>query len=628
MKKVKVIFVPSGVEVWVSPGETLREALLLAGLSLETPCAGWGSCGKCKVRINPLPRSLEVTSSELRHLTMEEIQQGYRLACQVTLMQDAEVHLSPSFLEVLQKTVSIFRPAVGSAFPLNPAVSKVYLELPPPTLEDRLADWERLERGLAEKNCLPRPEFGDHGLQLEGDLLRILPAVMREAEYRITVVLYEDRLIAVEAGDTSDRLYGIALDLGTTTMVGALLNLHNGEQLAVASKTNPHLAVGSDVISRIAFAGCGELNLEELQRQIVATVNQLIEELLIIGGVSREHVYEATVVGNTVVHHLFLGLDPTFLGQGPYVPVVTRPLNIKARRLGIRICETGFVYLLPNVAGFVGGDTVGVILATGLYQSSQVRLAVDIGTNGEIILGSTEGLLACSTAAGPAFEGSRIRCGMRAVAGAIERVEIAEEVRLGVIGEALPRGISGSGLIDAVAEMLKLGIIDHTGRLLSGSELPASLPEEVRRRVVEEEGRREFVLVWPEDAHGNQPISIGQEDIRELQLAKGALAAGIQVLQQELGVRTEEIAEVYLAGAFGSGINPDSARTIGLIPDLPRERITAVGNAAGAGAQLALLSRSARKQAEGIAREVNYIELSGRPDFQEAFLNNMYFPRL
>lgn len=628
MKKVKVRFVPSGVEVWVPPGETLREALLIAGLSLETPCAGWGVCGKCKVRMEPILRSLEVTTPELKHLTMEEIQQGYRLACQVNLTQDVEVHLSPDFLEVLKKTVDISRPSVGTAFPLRPVVSKVYLELPAPTLQDRLADWERLERGLVENRCLPRQEQGDNGLHLDGELLRTLPSIMREADYRVTVVLYENKLIAVEPGDTSGQLYGVALDLGTTTMAGALLDLRTGEQLAVVSKANPHISVGADVISRISFVSQGEKHLADLQELIVATVNLIIEELLIISGVNRRYVYEITAVGNTVIHHLFLGLDPTFLGQGPYVPVVTRPLTVRARRLGIRIAEGGYLYLLPNIAGFMGGDAVGVILATGLYQSSQVRLAVDIGTNGEIILGSAEEILACSTAAGPAFEGSRIKHGMRAVTGAVEKVAIDDDVVLGVIGEAEPHGISGSGLIDAVAELLRLGVIDMTGRFLPLEEVPAGVPQKVRRRLVEDSGKREFVLAWPGENGDRPAITITQEDIRELQLAKGALAAGISVLKKELGVKPQQIIEIFLAGAFGSGINPASARAIGLIPNLKLERIVAVGNAAGAGAQLVLLSSSARKQAEGIAREVRYVELSGREDFQEAFLGAMYFPRL
>ena len=359
MKKVKVSLFPSGVEVWVAPGETLREALMIAGLSMDTPCAGWGVCGKCKVRIEPILRSLEVTTQELKHLSMEEIQQGYRLACQVNLTQDVEVHLPPDFLEVLQKTIDISRPAVGTAFPLRPVISKVYLELPAPTLEDRLADWERLERGLVENHCLPRQEPGDNGLHLDGEMLRTLPSIMREADYRVTVVLYENKLIAVEPGDTSGHLYGVALDLGTTTMAGALLDLNTGEQLAVVSKANPQLSVGADVISRISFVSQGERNLEDLQQLIVATVNLIIEELLMISGVSRRYVYEITAVGNTVIHHLFLGLDPTFLGQGPYVPVVTRPVTVRARRQGIRIAEGGYLYLLPNIAGFVGGDAVG-----------------------------------------------------------------------------------------------------------------------------------------------------------------------------------------------------------------------------------------------------------------------------
>ncbi len=633
MEKVKVTLLPENIEIWVSKGETLSEVLLLAGYALETPCAGRGICGKCKVQVvtasqNKAPASqLELYASEWQHLSLPEIQQGYRLACLMQIQEDLQVWLSPEFRQVLKKTMEITVPGNEASFPFNPLVKKVFLELSRPTLEDRMGDWERIERSLAEKGFLPVADQLENGLQLDGEVLRMLPSILRANDYRITAVLYDGKLIAVEEGDTTDRMYGVALDIGTTTMVGALVDLKTGEQLGVASLTNPQRSFGADIISRISFGSQGLKQLQELQSLLVDAVNQILQELTAGLGINQKEIYEAVVVGNTVIHHLFLGLDPTYLGQGPYVPVVTRPLRVKARKLKVNILESGYLYLLPNIAGFVGGDAVGVILSTRLHQSSEIQLAVDIGTNGEIVLGSAQRLLACSTAAGPAFEGARIKHGMRAAYGAIERVTMSEEVKIGVIGSVRPVGISGSGLIDAVAEMLRVGIIDAAGRMLEPTELPADLPAALRARVVEANHHREFILVPKEATAIGQAICITQEDIRELQLAKGAIAAGIEILIQKMGISKEQITQVFLAGAFGSCINPVSAKAIGLIPNLPLERVETVGNAAGAGAQLALLSSSARKQAAKIAKEVEYIELSARTDFQEAFLAAMYFPR-
>lgn len=632
MRKVKVTFLPEEKEVWVYPGETLQDAFLRAGYWLETPCAGRGICGKCRVRVQEIRRvqertSLELTSEEIKHLSPEEIQQGFRLACQTEVTGEMQVIVPPTLGDILRPAVKIQGVVEDNIYPLSPAVRKVYLELPAPSRNDRLADWERLERGLRAANYLPQGEIGGRGWQLDSALLCYLPEVLRKSNYKVTAVFYEDKLIGVETGNTSEQIYGLALDLGTTTMVGFLIDLKSGRQLAAAGRGNPQAVFGADVISRISYVSGGKSHLRELQSRLIEAVNLIITELVERSGINRNQIYEATAVGNTVIHHLFLGLDPTYLGQGPYVPVITRPLKIKARRLGIQICEGGYLYLLPNIAGFVGGDAVGVILSTGLYHGNGVRLAVDIGTNGEIILGWGREILACSTAAGPAFEGARIKKGMRAAVGAIEKVVIGEDVEVGVIGGGLPRGISGSGLIDAVAELLRIGIVDYTGRLLGREEVSDRVPRAVWKRIVEKGNHREFVLVFPEKTADGETISITQDDIRELQLAKGAIAAGIRILQKELGVETEQIEEVFLAGAFGSSINPLSARQLGLIPEVPLERVKAVGNAAGEGAKLTLLSRLARREAEEIAATVRYVELSGRADFQEAFLAAMYFPR-
>lgn len=646
MVKVKVTIFPGKKEVWVPRGETLYKALLIAGYVLEASCGGIGVCGKCKVKVLAEKNSQEITeesitvscnkgknhlefcATEWQQLSLAEIQQGYRLACQVVLENDLQVWVPPELQEVSVKNLQVGAIEEGISFSLSSLVQKVFLQLPRPSLKDYLGDWERIERGLLEKGFFAQSDQTNPCLQVDGEVLWKISKILRDSNYAVTAVLYDGKLITVEEGDTTSSKYGVALDLGTTTMMGMLIDLYTGQQLAVAGLTNPQKVFGADVISRISFGSRGKKNLLELQSRLVDAVNQIIDDLTAQAGIDRSHIYEIVAAGNTAIHHLFLGLDPTYLGQGPHVPVVTSPLQIKVRRLRIHMCDSGYLYLLPNIAGFVGGDAVGLILSTGLDQSSKICLAVDIGTNGEIALGWAQQILVCSTAAGPAFEGARIKHGMRAESGAIAGVVIDEDVRLTVIGSEEPLGIAGSGLIDAAAEMLRMGIMDYTGRIFRRQELPEGLPSRVKERVVEYNGRPEFILAWGErDGEKSKLISITQEDIRELQLAKGAIAAGIKVLEKELGITTEQIAQGYLAGAFGSCINLSSAQVIGLIPGLDRERIKVVGNAAGAGAYLALVSQAARKQAAQVAREVRYIELSDRTDFQEAFLESMYFPK-
>ena len=431
--------------------------------------------------------------------------------------------------------------------------------------------------------------------------------------------------VAPDPDDRSGRLYGTAFDVGTTTVVGTLLDLTTGRTLAVAARPNPQIPLGDDVISRINHAG-KEGGVEELRRPLLDAVNAMIAEMCEEAKAPVESIYEAAFGGNTTMHHLLLGIDPTPLGHAPYEAVVLDSRTVPARELGVRIRPTGRAYTMPNIAGYVGGDTVGVILAAAMADYDGVQLALDIGTNGEIVLGGAERLIACSTAAGPAFEGARLDHGMRAAPGAIESVRLDHDVRIGVIEDAPPRGICGSGVIDAIAVLLEAGILDSTGRLLTPDELPDGLHDGLRRRITEFNGGPAFVLADADDSATGRPVCLTQRDIREVQLGKGAIRAGTEIVLAEYGVSIEDVDRVLLAGAFGNFARPRSVIRMGLLPGMPTSKVEFIGNAAGTGVQMALAGRRCREQADRIARETEYIELAGRPDFQMKFAEAMIFP--
>ncbi len=610
--QVRVHFEPDGKSVFVLKGASLVEAAGKAGIILETPCGGKGVCGKCRVRV--AKGEVECTPACREQLSEDEIAQGYRLACQTHVHSDAVIEV-PAETRYFEQKILVEGAERETA--LEPNISKFFVEMEEPTLEDQRSDFDRLRDALAEK--IPR-------VRADLDILRQLPDALRNDHFAVTAVMEGDELVALEQGDTTGRKFGVAFDIGTTTLVGMLVDLNTGRQAAVASRGNPQVAYGDDVISRISYAHENERGLEELQERVVAAMNEIIASLAQEAGVDRRSIYEAAVVGNTTMNHLLLRINPYYIAQSPYVASLREGVNVKARRLGVEINETGNLYALPNIAGFVGGDTVGVILATDLMDSDQLRLAIDIGTNGEIAFGSRERLVACSCAAGPAFEGARIQHGMRAAEGTIDKVLIEDgDVQVSVIGNAPARGICGTGLIDAVAELLRVGVIDPMGRILSGDELPGDLSDALRGRIVEGENGADFILVHGDQTRTGQPVKLVQRDIREVQLAKGAIAAGIAVLKNILGVSDDDIEEVLLAGAFGNFIRRSMARRIGLLPDIPLERIRFVGNAAGVGAKMALVSKSLREKAEEISRRTEYIELGGRPDFQQEFMMAMMF---
>jgi uncharacterized 2Fe-2S/4Fe-4S cluster protein (DUF4445 family) len=451
---------------------------------------------------------------------------------------------------------------------------------------------------------------------------------LREAEFDVTAVLCGETLVAVEPGDTTGECFGIAFDVGTTTIVGTLLDLNNGEARAVASTLNAQAIHGGDVLSRISYTMGKKEGLEELQHLAAFTINGIIERVTAEAGVAASRIYEITVAGNLTMMHLLMGIDPEPISVTPFAAAAAHGIDLKARDVGISIHPEGRVYLFPAIGAYVGGDIVAGLLATAVPRGDRLRLFVDVGTNGEIALGFEQRTVATAAPAGPAFEGAEISCGMRATTGAIEGVQITEDaVVLQTIDDGAPVGLCGSGLVDVVAQLYRRGLMDPTGRLRSADDLRGKVPDSLTSRLVSVDGVRAFVLATAQET-GARPVLFTQKDIRQLQFAKGSIASGIKVLMKTMGVKPEDVQEVLLAGAFGSYIHPDAARIIGLVPPVPLDRIRAVGNAAGEGAKIALLSYREREAAEAMPARVEYIELSGREDFNDIFMGVLGFPPL
>ncbi len=609
-----VKFEPFGKEVIVSANETILEAATSAGIRIESVCGGYGTCGKC--RVQRLEGKLsEPTSSERATLSEEELEAGYRLACQARILSDARMMIPK---ESIVSEVSILSEGIDRSLAVDPWVKRHHICVPETDLREQLSDLENLTRAW--------PMLGQNGLTPTIGALRQLPKALRAGEGQISLVEADGRIIEVEANHRGGPLLGIAFDIGTTTIVGYLLDLETGEQIAVSSCLNPQTRYGDDVVSRIAYADQGEDALAILQTVVIEALNEIINDTLSAVGARESDLLAVTAVGNTTMHHLFLRITPSALAQSPYVPVAMQALCLTATELGLLAHPDAAVWVLPNIAGWVGADTVGVLLATDLWQADEIALAIDIGTNGEMALGSKERLLTCSTAAGPAFEGAHLSCGMRAAAGAIDWIRIRDDrVEWHVIGDSLPRGICGSGLVDALAEMLMAGVVDDMGRIVDGDTLRKAGTPNLAERVVGKGRHKAFILVTASESNNGNAIRLTQRDVRELQLAKGAIRSGIEILIKELAIAHDDVEVVYLAGAFGNYIRPESALTIGLIPHLPQARIVPVGNAAGSGAKMALLSDAARRAASELVRDTEYLELSGRPDFQDTFAKAMLF---
>jgi uncharacterized 2Fe-2S/4Fe-4S cluster protein (DUF4445 family) len=601
-KKLEVTYQPFMKSTRVPPGTTLFSAAHWIGLPIDSTCGGRGTCGKCKVQV--IDGTAEITSADHKQLQVSEIAAGWRLSCQAKVYLDTTVTVPELLRTPKAATMGVNRLVV-----LDPNVRKVYVELTEPTLEDQRSDLERLRDALTAEG---------HDMKADLDVLRTLPASLREAEWAVTAVLGGDQLIAIERGDTRDASYGVAFDLGTTTVVGTLMNLRTGMAEAVRSALNGQAPFGADVISRISHGMQGDDARTELRRAILTTMNTLLADLYQSAGVPRERVYETVVVGNATMLHLLLGIDATPISMMPFTPTIREAMYLKAAAVGLEIHPSGFVQTLPLIGAYVGADIVAGVIATGLAREEKLRVFVDVGTNGEIVLGSSKRVLCTAAPAGPAFEGSQIRCGMRATDGAIEGVTLSDHVELQVIGgDVRPKGICGSGLVDAVAQLRVVGLLDPSGRMRSREEVPE---HPLSDRLIVIDGVRAFLLA--------EGVYLSQKDVRELQFGKGSIATGIKVLMDVMGVKTADLDEVLLGGSFGSYLNPESAKIIGLVPPVEVDRILSVGNTAGEGAKMTLLSFRERQVAFELPDTMEYVELSGRSDFNDAFVSVLQFAEL
>jgi len=546
----------------------------------------------------------EVTTADHRLLRKDEVENGWRLSCQARIYEDMTCEV-PQLLRVPKAaTMGLSRLVI-----IDPNVRKVYLELTEPDLHDQRSDVTRLRDALSAEG---------HDMAASIPVLRTLPKTLREAGFKVTAVLAGEHLVAVEPGDTTEECFGVAFDVGTTTLVGTLMNLRTGMAAAVSSTLNGQAPFGADVISRISHAMNGTDSIDELKAAVVTTMNGILDDLYRDSGVSPERTYEAVVVGNVTMLHLLLGIDPTPISMMPFTPTFMDALSVPASEVGLRIHPAGFIQTLPALGAYVGADIVSGVLATNIAREDKMRVFVDVGTNGEIVIGSSRRTLATAAPAGPAFEGSQIKCGMRATDGAIEGVQLGEGVELQVIGgDVAPLGLCGSGLVDAVAQLLTVGLLDHSGRMRSAADVPN---HPLADRLIEVEGVRAFLLA--------EGVYLSQRDVRELQFAKGSIATGIKILMGILGVAASDLDEIYLGGSFGSYLNPESAKIIGLVPEVGVDRIIAVGNSAGEGAKIALLSYRERQVAFELPSRIEYVELSGRSDFNDAFVEVLRFPDL
>ena len=602
----------------VERGASLLDAARDAGVAMDATCGARGRCRSCRCKILSGDVS-PATMQDTLQLGHEEVRERFRLGCQTRPVTDCEVIALPPKSETGHQILTGASPTGGgvtdtAGFAIDSGVTKHVVAASPPREEHRqTSDLGQVLEAMG--STVDR--------QVPLSALRRIPGELRKQRGELTVTTFNGRIIDVEAGDTSEHAYGMAFDIGTTSIVGTLLHLETGEELAEVGSVNPQTVYGGDLMSRIAYAQFDEKKLVALRAKVLNAINGFVREACRNAGVTREHVYKIVVVGNTCMHHIFLGVDVTFVGLAPYAPAVSDGIVVPASELPLKAAPNAQVCLLPIVAGFVGADTMACVLATRIYESDELRALVDIGTNGEVVMGSKDRLMACSAPAGPALEGAQIRHGMRGAMGAVEAVAIDDDVHCDVIGSARAIGICGSGLIDACAKMIASGVMDASGRLRprDRERLPATLAARLRTG----EAGVEFVLVWDADAGRNEDVTLTQGDIRQLQLAKSAIYSGIVLLQRVMGIDDEQLAELMLCGGFGNYINTESAVAIRLLPNIALDRIAYVGNAAHLGAQMALLSERERERAGELAQRIEHVALAARPDFQDIFVDGMGF---
>jgi uncharacterized 2Fe-2S/4Fe-4S cluster protein (DUF4445 family) len=610
--EVPVNFLPTDRTAYVLAGTRLIEAAADAGIILDSPCGGEGICGKCRVQVQTPPN--EPTRAENIFFMPDEINKGYRLACQTEVRGPMTVFVPETSLLAAKHQILLHAEKTANGPVEDPSVLKRYIELPPPDPRSDEPDLLRLQKTLGT-------------FEIDLSLLREIPRRLRDWNFRGTAVVSEGRLIDFQQGDTSAENFAVAIDVGTTTLAAMLLDMNTSNDRAVASRLNPQTRFGDDVISRILFARDNHRGLQTLHEAIICAVNEMIGELCGRAGIDRENIYALAFSGNTTMQQLLCRVDTASLGKVPFVPAALSGLTLRAADLKLHVHPCARAYVFPIIGGFVGGDTVAGILAAELTDRPGPTLLIDIGTNGEIVLWANGKLTAASTAAGPAFEGARISCGMRGCEGAIEKVVVDGHLRINVIGNVAPAGLCGSGLIDVAAELLRHKILSPQGKLQTPDQLPDGVLADLRQRIVLNDGKVSFLLASEEDSATGKPLVLTQRDFRELQLATGAIRAGIGILLKRAGLKPHELSEVFVAGGFGNFIRRSNAQRVGLLPgQIEHHRIYYRGNTSLSGASLTAISLSARRLAEEIARRTEHVDLSREPDFQKAFAEAMIFP--
>ncbi len=603
---VTIQFQPIGRRIQVNSPITLLEAARLAGIALTATCGGEGNCGQCRVQV--ISGSVSPLTEEEKFLLSEaEQKDGYRLACCTRPLSDVRLHVPPDSLDSGQRLQieSVLQPIRP-----DPTVQAIEVECLPPSLEDPRSDWTRLREEVAHR-------IGGSEISTSSAFIQSLPPAIRQLNWRGRVILRKGEVIGLLPG--SRKPLGLAVDLGSTKIAAALLDLESGQVLATNGAPNPQIPYGEDVVSRLAYIQRNPTGSQKMAELVRQKINEILLELVKKVAAEVEQVAEACIVGNTAMTHLLLGWPVRQLALAPYVAASSDPLEVFAADLDLRMAPGGRVYIPPAIGGYIGSDHVAMVLASELDQSKRVTLGIDIGTNTEISLRipGQEALMAVSCASGPAFEGAHIRDGMRAASGAIEKVRFTPQgVQIATVDNEPPIGFCGSGILDAVAELYRSGYLLPNGRF---DRQKLAQPETSEPR---------FVFVSAEQSGNGREIALTQKDVNEIQLAKGAIQAGMKILLEENQINPEQVEEVIIAGAFGSYIHLPSAIQIGLFPPLPRARYRQVGNAAAIGAQWMLISQQARKRAEEIARRTRYLELTTVPSFNRQFAYAMHFPPL
>jgi uncharacterized 2Fe-2S/4Fe-4S cluster protein (DUF4445 family) len=607
----------------VEVGTLLSDAAVEAGVALSLPCGGQGRCGRCRVRVE----HGAVSHRSGVRLTSAELEEGWALGCQAVIKGDAVVHVPEQErveLEFVPEAVGAERIALAAEFSgtLDPSVRRAHVAIDPPSLDDQTTDWDRLLRELSLQH-------GIRGVTANLPMLRTLARDLREADWNVTAVLEmgdperdpssRPRLVDLLPGDQTDRCYGVAIDIGTTTNVVYLVDLLSGRVVDRAATYNAQISAGEDVISRIVLSQKRD-GLYRLQKLVLKTLNGLLEDLSSRNQIPVRQITKAVVTGNTTMLQLFLRLDPRSIREMPFIPTIGQPLLLTADELGLGINPQGSVDCLPVVGAYVGADITAGVLASGTDDTNALTLFIDVGTNGEIVLGNRDWLITCACSAGPAFEGSGVRHGMRATAGAIEEIWIDHrtfEPTYQTIGQLPARGICGSGMIGLLAELFVTGVVDKAGKIQRDLPTP-------RVRVGDHGG--EFVVVWASQSGIGADIVVNEVDIENLLRTKGAIYAGFSVLVQSVGLQLADVEQVLIGGAFGQYINVEKAIQIGLLPDMPWDRFRYLGNTSVLGAFYSLVSRSLRSQVTEIAKRMTYLELSADNTFYDQFMSALFLP--